>query len=45
MHVLYLRAKGLRPGPCAEVADVHPNSSHSLDEGLYMERGAVGCWQ
>lgn len=41
MHVLYLRAKGLRPGPCAEVADVHPNSVTRWTKA-YMERGRAG---
>lgn len=49
MHVLYLRAKGLRPGACAELADVHANSVTRWTKA-YMERGragllAVGCYR
>lgn len=41
MHVLYLRAKGRRPGACAEIADVHRNSVTRWTKA-YMEQGRAG---
>lgn len=41
MHVLYLRAKGLRPGACAQAAGVHLNSVTRWTKS-YMEEGLSG---
>lgn len=41
MHVLYLRGKGLRPGPSAQAADVHLNSVTRWTK-CYMAEGLSG---
>lgn len=41
MHVIYLRAKGFRPGTCVEAADVHRNSVTRWTK-IYMEQGVEG---
>lgn len=41
MHVIYLRAKGFRPGTCVQVADVHRNSVTRWTK-IYMEQGVEG---
>jgi len=41
MHVLYLRAKGYRPGACAAIADVHQNSVTRWTKA-YIEQGRAG---